>query len=92
MDIFESDKPNKRFVAIYKDKKYYFGSPTGFTFIDGASVQTRDNYLKRHMANATEKHKIDNFIMSPALLSAYVLWNTPDIHKNIKILERLLKI
>ncbi len=90
MDFFESDKRDKRFVAIYNGKKYYFGSPTGFTFIDGASVRTRDNYFKRHMANAAEKNRIVNLIMSPALLSAYVLWNTSDIQENIKILRALM--
>jgi hypothetical protein len=90
MQVYDSDKPNKRFMAVYKDKKYYFGSPTGFTFTDGASEKVRENYIKRHMANPVEKHRIDNFIMSPALLSMYVLWNTKDIRKNIKILNKLL--
>ena len=35
MDVFDSDKPTKRFVAVFNDIKYYFGSPTDFTFIDG---------------------------------------------------------
>ena len=91
MDVFNSDKSNKRFVAVYKNKKYYFGSPTGFTFIDGASEKMRDNYRKRHYANAVEKHRIDNLIVSPALLSFYVLWNTPDIKENIEILNALLE-
>lgn len=90
MKVYDSDKPSKRFMAVYKDKTYYFGSPMGYTYIDGASDKVRENYLKRHMANPVEKHRIDNLIMSPALLSAYLLWNTNDLSKNIKILNKLL--
>ncbi len=91
MEIFASHKPNKRCLAVYNNKKYYFGSPTGFTFVDGASEKTRDNYRKRHYANAAERFRIDNLIMSPALLSFYLLWNTPDIKANIEILNALLE-
>ncbi len=90
MEVYDSDKPSKRFMAVYKNKKYYFGSPTGYTYIDGASDKVRENYLKRHMANPVEKNRIDNLIMSPALLSAYLLWNTSDLSKNIEILNNLL--
>jgi hypothetical protein len=72
-------------------RTFYFGSPTGFTFIDGASEKTRGNYRKRHYANQVERHRIDNLIPSPALFSWYLLWNTPDLGENIRILEMLLK-
>ena len=91
MEIFASNKPNKRCLAVYNNKKYYFGSPNGFTFIDGASEKTRENYRKRHYANAVEKYRIDNLIPSPALFSYYLLWNTPDIKANIEILNQLLE-
>ena len=91
MEIFASHKPNKRCLAVYNNKKYYFGSPTGFTFIDGASERVRDNYRARHYANAAERFMIDNLIPSPALFSWYLLWNTPDLHANIEILTQLLE-
>jgi hypothetical protein len=91
IQIFLSDKPSKRFVAVYNDKKYYFGQPNANTYIDGTSETTRANYWKRHMANKTEKQRIDNLIMSPALLSAYILWGDyRDINKNTKYLEQML--
>jgi hypothetical protein len=90
MQVYLSDKPSKRFMAIYKDKKYYFGSPTGYTYIDGADVTVKENYIARHMANETERYRIQNRIMSPALLSMMILWNTPDIRKNIRILNKML--
>lgn len=90
MQVYLSDKPTKRFVAIYNNKKYYFGSPTGYTYIDGASDVVKENYVARHMANETERYRIQNRIMSPALLSMMLLWNTPDIRKNIRILNKML--
>ncbi len=90
IQLLFSERPNKRFVAIYDDKVYYFGSPTGTTFIDGATEKQKDNYKKRHYANAVEKHRIDNIIMSPALLSWYLLWNTRDLAENVRLLEGML--
>ena len=91
MELYKSDKPAKRFLAIYQDKKYYFGQPNAYTFIDGADEKVRENYWKRHYANPTEKYRIDNIIPSPSLFSAYILWNTDDIYKNVRILNKLLK-
>jgi hypothetical protein len=92
LQIYKSPRPAKRFMAIYNDRKYYFGSPSAFTYIDGASEKTKENYWKRHMANKTEKQRILNLIMSPSLLSAYVLWgDNRDIIDNIKDLEILLE-
>ena len=91
MELYKSDKPTKRFLAIYDGKKYYFGQPNAYTFIDGADENVRENYWKRHYANPTEKYRIDNLIPSPALFSAYILWNTDDIYKNVRILNKLLK-
>lgn len=91
MELYKSDKPTKRFLAIYEGKKYYFGQPNAYTFIDGADEKVRENYWKRHYANPTEKYRIDNLIPSPALFSAYILWNTNDIYKNVRILNKILK-
>ena len=84
-----------------KDKKYqatlstgkiiHFGLYGSNTYTDNATKQTRDNYLKRHLANKTEKHLIENLIMSPSLLSYYITWNTPSLKDNIKILNKLLE-
>lgn len=91
MEIFYSDKPKKRFVAVINGKKIYFGQPNANTYIDKADDITRDNYRKRHYANKTEKYRIDNLIPSPSLLSWYILWgDSPDIKKNINYLNRLI--
>ena len=49
---------------------YDFGLDTGTTFIDGASKETKLNYLKRHLANKTENELIKNLIPRSALFSA----------------------
>jgi len=90
MQVYLSDRPTKRFVALYQGKKFYFGSPSGYTYVDGASELQRENYVARHMANEVERYRIQNRIMSPALLSMMILWNTPDMRTNIKTLNKML--
>jgi len=92
--ITKSPRTNKRFrVSIKKpDGKIQtvdFGYSGATTYIDGATDKTRENYLKRHMANATEKRLIENLVISPALMSARILWGSSrDIAKNIASLNR----
>ena len=93
IEVKELHGKRKRFSVTMleygKLKKYQFGQPKGFTYIDGASNITRNNYLARHMANVTEAHLINNLIPSPATFSAYILWgNSPNIEKNIKELNK----
>jgi hypothetical protein len=74
-------------------KAFDFGQdPPGNTYIDGATDQTRENYMKRHLANKSDRMKIENFIPSPATFSFYILWGeTRSIPKNIKILNKLME-
>ena len=61
---------------------FHFGSKGANTFIDNATEDTRDNYLKRHSVN-------ENWdVVNPGSLSAYLLWNTKDINKNITIYQK----
>ena len=92
MELYLSNKPSKRYVVVFDNKKYYFGSPTGFTYTDGATIKQRDAYRKRHYANPTEKYRIDNLIHSPALFSMYLLWgDSRDINTNLKKLNKLMR-
>ena len=94
ISISKSPRTNKRFRVVVKQRDgrlqdVDFGYPGATTYIDGASEQTRLNYLKRHMANATEKKLIENLIVSPALMSAKLLWGSSrDIQRNIASLNR----
>ena len=93
VSITPSDRAGKRLKATYKDgdktKTIHFGSKGATTYIDGASETTRANYLKRHLANATEKRLIENNIISPALLSARLLWgDSRSLDANLRKLNR----
>jgi len=94
--IEKSERAGKRYKAIYQDangksRTIHFGSEGANTYIDGASDKTRENYLKRHLANARERYLIENNIMSPALLSAKLLWGeTRNLITNLARLNRRL--
>jgi len=92
--IRSSPLVNKRFRAEVETRdgirKIDFGLRGGYTYLDGADIVARKNYMKRHLGNETEKMLIDNLIPSPALLSAYLLWgNTRDLLKNMNHLNKL---
>jgi len=71
---------------------YKSGTRFGFTWIDGASDAVRDAYWTRHRGNSVERRLIDNLILSPATLSAYILWGKyRNIQSNMEHLNRLLK-
>lgn len=96
VSLLKSPLESKRFRVLFlKDKKivsFDFGSKGSRTYIDDRSEEERENYLKRHMANKTEKRLIDNLIPSSSLFSAYLLWgHSRDIFKNIKHLNDLLE-
>lgn len=94
VSISKSPRANKRLRVVIKRKdgtteNVDFGYSGATTFIDGATETQRQNYLKRHLANATEKRLIENLIVSPALMSAKLLWgNSRNIQTNIASLNR----
>jgi hypothetical protein len=92
VEVVPSHRKDKKFKAVISDgREIHFGLKGSHTYVDGASQQTRNAYLKRHLANKTENNLIKNLIMSPSLLSAYILWNTDNLADNIKILNKLLR-
>lgn len=79
-----SDRNKKRLKAVFANPKktIHFGYKGGYTYIDGASKETRENYIKRHQASKTENW--DNPLTAGSL-SRYILWgDSQDINKNIK--------
>ena len=63
----------------------------GKTFVDGATETARDAYWARHLGNPVERKLIESLTLSPATLSAYILWgNTRSIEDNRRDLNRLL--
>jgi hypothetical protein len=94
IDFTTSPKEDKRFrITLLMDdgrtKSWDFGAEEGSTYIDHADPVKRENYLKRHLANPTERHRIENLIPSAALFSAVLLWgNSPDLTENIIWLQK----
>jgi hypothetical protein len=92
VDVVPSHRKDKKYKAIISDgREIHFGLKGSHTYVEGASQQTRNAYLKRHLANKIENNLIKNLIMSPSLLSAYLLWNTDNLADNVEILNKLLK-
>lgn len=92
--IIDSPLQFKRYRVFMDNGKHYdFGLKGGSTYIDHKDKLIRQNYLKRHLANKTEKKLIENLIPSPSLFSATLLWGKhTDINKNINELNKLWKI
>lgn len=86
-----SNVGTKRFRAIMKDGRIVnFGYKGGSTYIDGESEQVRDAYRARHYA--MEKKFIDNLIVSPAVMSYFILWgDSRNILTNIRELNKMWK-
>lgn len=80
----------KRYRVILQDNSHFdFGLKGGSTYIDGENESVRNNYLKRHLANETEKKLIKNNIPSASLFSAKILWGpTQSIKENIQLLNK----
>lgn len=92
INIIASPRKNKRFRAIFNDGSTVdFGLLGGYTYLDGASYEIRENYRKRHYNSSKEKSLIDNLTISPSLLSMTLIWGDyRDINKNVKVLNKLL--
>ena len=89
--IKPSPLETKRYRVTMDDgKQYDFGLRTGSTYLDHHDKNKRDAYMKRHLGNATEKHRIHNLIPSAALFSAYLLWGRyTSLQKNVHHLNGL---
>jgi hypothetical protein len=91
LKVVKSERKDKKLKAILENgTALNFGSKLSKTYIEGATKQKRDNYMKRHLGNPIEKKLIQNNILSPALLSARLLWNTPSLEKNLYLLNKKL--
>jgi hypothetical protein len=90
-----TDSPikNKKYRAYIDNGKYYdFGLKGSSTYLDHRNIKMRDNYRKRHLGNKAENNLINNLIMSPSLLSYYLLWGPyTELDENIKFLNNLMK-
>ena len=62
-----------------KKRSIHFGSNVSKTFVEGATIEKRNNYLKRHSVNEDWNY------INPGSLSAGILWgDSNDIQENLK--------
>ena len=81
----KSDRKGKRLVIIMPDRahRHDFGSDVGKTFVDGRSEKEKLAWEARHRLD-----KGWNVKHSSIYYSRHLLWNTKDLKKNIKLLEK----
>ena len=96
IELTNSNRENKRFKITLdidgKQKSWHFGAKHGSTYLDHHDPVKRANYLKRHLANPTERERILNNIPSNALFSAKLLWgDSTDLLDNLIQLNALLR-
>jgi len=74
----------KNFEGI-KDMIHHFGSDIGQTFIDHKNEKKKSAWVARHSVS-----KFWENIHSPLFYSRILLWETPYLNKNIRILAKKL--
>jgi len=86
VEITESDKDDKRFVAVFYDgdkkiKTTHFGlkNPKIGTYIDHKDKSIKFNWIARHEVRGDFKD-----FMTPSSLSYHILWNKPTLQASIK--------
>ena len=80
VNIYDSDKPNKRYVAIFSDGKIvYFSSPNYSNYTIHHDNQRKERYLKRHQ-------KLERWydFQTPGALARWITWNKKTIEESIK--------
>ena len=87
-----SDKPNKRYMAVFYDKDgkvktTHFGYKDkdryGNTYIDHKNDNIKDAWIKRHQVNGTFED-----YMSASSLARYILWNQKTLRGSISDYKR----
>ena len=83
IDFRKSRRKGKKYeiVLMIDGKKIsiHFGSNVSKTFVEGATLEKRNNYLKRHSVNENWNE------INPGSLSAGILWgDSDDIQENLK--------
>ena len=83
IDFRKSRRKGKKYEIILlidgKKRSIHFGSNVSKTFVEGATIEKRNNYLKRHSVNEDWNEN------NPGSLSAGILWgDSNDIQENLK--------
>jgi hypothetical protein len=90
MELLDSTRKGKRFVAVFKNgEKIHFGQQGGNTYIDHGDIKKRDAYLARHGAGR-ENWKTP---YSAGSLSRWILWGPhKQLGANIAFFKNMFRI
>lgn len=87
ISVKQSDKPNKKFMALFEDKHefrlVYFGAYGYTDYTTNHDDEKKRLYLIRH-----KKRENSNNPMTPASLARYLLWNKPTLKESITDFKR----
>ena len=89
--IKNSDKPNKKYMAIFEDgREVHFGA-RGYTdyILSGGDDERKKRYLARHKKNEDWSK---SGIHTAGWWSRWLLWNKPTLEKSIKDIEKRFNI
>lgn len=87
LNIIKSPNPDKKLRAIFTDEdgketKIDFGDSSASDYTIHKNKLRKDLYLSRHKAREDWLHP-----MSAGSLSRWILWNTSDLEKNVKLFK-----
>jgi len=85
---------SKKYRAHFEDgeRKFHvdFGAPNATTWVNGASEQTRENYIKRHSALERTYWSIPT---TPAALSRYLTWgDSRSMAENLRAYKKRFRL
>lgn len=90
MEILDSNRKNKRFVAVFANgDKIHFGQDGATTFVDHGDEKKRTAYLARHGAGREDWKTPYN----AGSLSRWILWGpSPQLKANIAFFKNKFKV
>ena len=77
--IKKSTNPNKKYDAIFEDKKISFGASGYSDYTKHKDPERKKRYIDRHKKNENWGN-----VESAGFLSRYILWNKPTLKESIK--------
>ena len=79
--LFESDKPEKKFLVISPEgKKVYFGASGYSDYTKHKDPKRKDNYIKRHKKR---ENWSKSGLNTAGFWSRWLLWNKPTIEESL---------
>lgn len=92
-ELYNSEKPNKRFMVKFVNPKtdrinhIHFGDSKMDNYTIHKDIERKENYLKRHKSREDWQN-----LYSAGAWSRWLLWNKPSLKSSIKDMEQIFNI